>query len=139
MTDQPATASRSPSHVRRVALVCVWLGYAGVASGFRALTWEATVAALIPAAAILTMAARRPRVPAEAGPRVTRTLVVWGVLIVVGGAWEAWAFFHQSAWNVGSFAHPTISTLVEPFLHHRLVRFGGWLLWLYTGWWFVRR
>lgn len=139
MTDEPATASRSPSHVRRLALVCLWLGYAGVASGFRALTWPATVAVLIPAAAVVTMAARRPRVTAETGPRVSRTLVIWAVLIGVGIVWEGWAFFHQSAWNIGSYTHPTLSTLVEPFLHHRLVRFGGWLAWLYTGWWFAKR
>lgn len=139
MTEESATASRSPSHIRRVVLVCLWLGYAGVASGFRALTLPATVAVFVPAAVLVVMSVRRPRVTTETGPRVTRTLVVWSALIVVGGAWEAWAFFHQSAWNIGSYAHPTLSTLVAPYLHYRLVRFGGWLLWLYTGWWFARR
>lgn len=139
VTDDSATVSWRSGRTRRLALVALWLGYAGVASGFRALTWQATVAVLIPAAAVVTMAARRPRVATETGPRVTRTLVIWAVLIVVGVVWEGWAFFHQSAWNIGSYTHPTLSTLLEPFLHHRLVRFGGWLVWLYTGWWFAKR
>jgi hypothetical protein len=121
-----------------VVLVGLWLGYAAVASGLHSLTWPVTAAVLVPAVAVVTLAARRPRTRPRPSRRVRRTLVVWGVLVTAGLLWEAWAFFHQSAWNVGSLAHPTLSTLTGPLLQHRLVRFGCWLTWLYTGWWFAR-
>ncbi|MBO0828985.1 MAG: hypothetical protein J2P24_14525 [Streptosporangiales bacterium] len=139
MTDESAASSWRAGRTRRVVLVAVSLGYAGVASGLRALTWPATVAVLVPAVAAVTLAARRPRSATKPSPRVTCTLVVWGVLVAAGVVWEAWAFFHQRAWNVGSVTHPTLSTLVAPLLHHRLARFGAWLVWLYSGWWLVRR
>ncbi|HEX6444313.1 MAG TPA: hypothetical protein VF053_04425 [Streptosporangiales bacterium] len=138
MTDESATASRRSGRVGRVALVCLWLGYAAVASGLRAQTWPVTVAVLVPALAAVMLAARRPRTRPQSSRRVSRTLVVWVVLAVAGVLWEAWAFFHQSAWNVGSVAHPTLSTLLSPLLHHRLARFGCWLAWLYAGWWLAR-
>lgn len=139
VTDESAAASWRSGWTRQVALVALWLGYAGVASGLRAQSWPVTVAVLLPVVLAVTLAARRPRSRPEPSRRVTRTLVVWGVLVVAGVLWEAWAFFHQPAWNVGTAAHPTFSTLAGPLLHHRLVRFGAWLVWLYTGWWFARR
>lgn len=139
VTDESATASRHSGHVRGMVLVLLWLGYAGVASGLRALTWPATVAVLVPAAAAVTLAVRRPPERQRPSPRVIRALVVWGVLVGAFLLWEAWAFFHQPAWNIGAVAHPTLSTLAGPLLHHRLARFCAWLLWLYAGWWFARR
>jgi hypothetical protein len=55
------------------------------------------------------------------------------VLIGVGLLWEAWAFFHQPAPTVGSWDYPTLSTLLDPVLEHRVLRFAGWLIWLQGG------
>lgn len=115
------------------------VGYVALASGLAVRTWPAEVAVLVPAAAIVVFALTRPPNPVTVDEPVRRATVVWGVLAGAGLLWEAWAFFHQPAWNVASVIYPSLSSLLEPALEERPVRFVAWLLWLAAGWGLARR
>lgn len=121
------------------ALAAAAVGYAALASGLDVRTWPAEVAVLVPAAVVTALALARPPSPVSVDEPVRRAAVVWGVLVGAALLWEAWAFFHQPAWNVASVTHPSLSSLVEPALDVRPVRFTAWLLWLAAGWRLVRR
>lgn len=110
----------------------VALAYIG--SGLPSHDWTSLVAVALPAAGILVLAMMRP-VPVKPvrEPRVRRAALAWALLFLVAVAWEAWAFFGQSAWYAANPAHPTLSTLVDPLTDYRAVRFAGWLLWLWVG------
>lgn len=133
-TDRP----RAGAAVRRAVLVTAWLGYAALGTAVPTLTWAATAATAVPAAAalVLAVAVRPERLQVQ--PPVRRAIVAWCVILAVGVAWEAWAFAQQPGWRIGSFAHPTLSTLATPVLLHWPVRYCGWLVWLFAGWRLVR-
>lgn len=126
--------------MRRAVLVALGLAYAALASGIETLTWTATAAVLLPAIILTIMAVRRPAgEPQPSSVPETRAVKAWTALVLAGLLWEAWAFVHQPAVTVASYAHPSLSSLVGPWLHHRAVRFGGWALWLFSGWRLVLR
>lgn len=112
---------------------------AWVGSGLRAQTWPPTIVILMIAGIVTMLAFRRPvgRLTGPDAARVPhplrRSTLVWGVLLAVGLLWEAYAFFHQPSPLTPSFTHPTLSTLFDPFLEYRPVRFTGWLLWFWAG------
>lgn len=120
---------------RRDLLTTVGLvAYAWIGSGLASMTWLATVAVAVPAALVAVVVLRRPAGERTGlGPALRRTTIAWAVLIGVGLLWEAWAFFHQPALTVGSWDYPTLSTLLDPVLQHRVLRFAGWLIWLHAG------
>lgn len=112
------------------------IGYAWVCSGLESHSVAATAAVAGPAAAVTVVVLRRPGVPdplRTPDPRLRRTRLLWSVLLAAGLLWEAYAFFQQPAWTVGSYDHPTLSVLLDPVLEYRPVRFLGWLLWLGAG------
>ena len=120
---------------RRLLTAGVLLAYAWIGSGFESMTWPATLAIALPAAVVATTVLRHKQqaAPVELGPALRRTTIAWSVLIGAGLLWEAWAFFHQPAPTVPSWDYPTLSTLLDPVLDHRLLRFAGWLIWLHAG------
>ncbi len=125
---------------RRVLLVVVAIGYAAFGASLRTLTWQATVAVLLPATVIAVAAMRRHQArPEPVEPPETRAALVWSVLLLAGLLWEAWAFFNQPGVTLASYDHPSLSSLVGPLLHEWPVRFGAWLAWLYAGWRLVPR
>lgn len=110
------------------------LAYAGFASGLQPRTTAVALAVLVPAGIVAVLAMRRDRPPDRyESPATQRAVRVWAVLFAVGLLWEAWAFFHQPAWDVASYDYPSLSSLVKPYLEHRAVQFGAWTLWLYAG------
>jgi hypothetical protein len=125
---------------RRVLLGAVAIGYAAFGASLRTLTWQATAAVLLPATIIAVAAIRRPQARAEPIQAAeARAAQVWAVLLAAGLLWEAWAFFNQPGVTIASYGHPSLSSLVGPFLHEWPVRFGAWLVWLYAGWRLVPR
>lgn len=116
------------------AVALAWFG-----SGFHSHSRPATVAVLIAAAVILVLAVRRPSIEAERSSRLRRALILWAVLLAVGLVWEACAFVQQPDWTEPSYQHPTISTLFDPVLEQRPLKFIGWLIWLRIGWKLVHR
>jgi len=96
-------------------------------------TWPSTIMVLIPAAALLIIAARRPSAAADRDPALRRGLVLWSVLIGAVLLWEAYAFVRQPDWSLPSHDYPTLSTLLDPVLEHGPLRIVGWLVWLGVG------
>lgn len=110
------------------------LAYAGFASGLQARSTAVALAVLIPVAVVAALAMRRDRsIEHEEPPTTPRAVRLWSVLFALGLLWEAWAFFHQPAWDVAAYDYPSLSSLVKPYLEHRAVAFGAWMLWLYAG------
>jgi hypothetical protein len=119
---------------RTAVVVLLVLAYAAFAATLDPNTWPSAIAVVVPAAVLGVVALRRHRPSTHAwSPLMRRSVKIWAVLIVIGLLWEAWAFFHQPAWDVASFDHPTLSTLVTPALDEHVVRFAAWALWLYAG------
>jgi hypothetical protein len=117
-----------------VLTAAVAVGYAWVGSGLESHSSAAAVAVAGPAVAVAVIVLRRPAVVSRTDDaRVGRTVLLWAALITAGLLWEAYAFFHQPAWTVGSYDHPTLSVLLDPVLDNRAVRFLGWLVWLRAG------
>jgi hypothetical protein len=128
------------AHRRRQVLLVAGAGtVAWIGSGFRSHSTSATVAVAITVVAALVLAARRPAGTAEPTRRLRRALVCWSALLVVALLWEAYAFVQQPDWTEASYAHPTLSTLLDPILEQRPFRFIGWLIWLRAGWVLVTR
>lgn len=139
MRDQLLTMRNQAATVRVLAVVGA-LAYAAIGSGLEVRSWQATVATVIPAAAVMVVIVRRRTArPVETTPPVSRAIRFWVVLIAIGLLWEAYAFFSQPSVTVPSYDHPSLSSLIEPYLKYRGVRFGGWLIWMYAGWRMVRR
>lgn len=63
---------------------------------------------------------------------------MWSALVVLGLAWEAYAFVRQPDWSRAHHDYPTISTLLDPVLEQGPLRVVGWLVWLVVGWRLVR-
>lgn len=117
-----------------VVVAVLLLAYAGFASGLPPLTARVAVAVLLPVGIVAVLAMRRElSIEHEERPATRRAVRVWSVLLAIGLLWEAWAFFNQPAWDVASYDHPSLSSLVKPYLEHRALRFGTWTLWLYAG------
>lgn len=133
----PELSTRARS--RSVLLTTLMFAYAVLASGLTQRSLQITMAMLIPVGVVSVLAIRQPETAhQEASPPIRRAVWLWTALLVAGLLWEAWAFFHQPAWDVASYDHPTISSLVEPYLDNRGVRVGAWTLWLYSGFRLVR-
>jgi hypothetical protein len=110
-------------------------GYAVVVGGFRRLTVPAELGTFVPGALITYAAMRRGcrrfRAPEHLDGRGT---AAWGAVLVVFGIWELYADLRGSTPD-----HPTLSILMGPVLADPLHRAVGYVLWLATGVWLVRR
>jgi hypothetical protein len=123
-----------------VVVLAVIAGYAAVATTVPSLTWTATALVLLPATIVMVLAVRRHRsADGRAEPVVRRSVWIWSLLILAGLLWEAWAFVHQPGVTVASYQHPSLSSLVGPWLHAWPVRYAAWAGWLFIGWRLVGR
>lgn len=105
--------------------------YAWVSGHFHTFTTPATVATFVPGALALPLFLR----PGTARPTARRLhaagWAAWALLLFALGGWEAWAFFTGSTHD-----HPTLSSLVNSWMHgagKRGLAFFGWMafgLWL---------
>src|SRR5207248_3357316 len=122
------------------ALVVVGVVYAAVAGSFSRYTWPSTFALLIPGV-IAVAIAWRGRVSCVAEPEsISRNgVLVWAGSFIALGLWELTQLLLQPSLTTASWAHPTISTLMNPVLASHLRRslfIGGWLS---VGWYLVTR
>jgi hypothetical protein len=76
---------------------------------------------------------------APGGPeRLPRAgLVAWAAVFVALGLWELSALLLQPSLTTDSYAHPTISVLLDPVLAGHLGRSVVLSLWLASGWYLV--
>ncbi|MEY9861746.1 hypothetical protein ABH935_007389 [Catenulispora sp. GAS73] len=113
----------------------VGLGYSLIAGSFARLTVPAEIATLLPGAALVWYALRptTARFPPPA-PFTRRDTVAWAAVGVAFGIWELYAAARGS-----THAHPTLSILMRPLIDPPPARAGGYVVWLLTGVWMVRR
>lgn len=106
------------------------VAYAWLGGTWHSFTGQATVLTAIPATLALGVflpgARRRP----GGGGFARWAWVAWAVLLLAAGSWEAWAFITGSTHD-----HPTISTLVNSWMHGRTRRRIAFFGWLATGAW----
>jgi hypothetical protein len=138
---RPAAMDRIDRRARRwltVAAVTATVGYAAAAGGFERYTWPDTVAILVPASVVLAVGWRgqlRPRpAPQPVGVRSVR---LWSAVLVVAGTWELAALLLQPSLQHGSWAHPTLSYLMDSLLATYSGRTLTLLAWLALGWWLL--
>ena len=118
-----------------ITLGAVGLGYALIAGSLRRLTIPADLATLLPGAGIVWYALRPATARFPAPARFTRRdAAAWIVVAAVFGIWEAYAALRGS-----THAHPTLSILLGPLIDPPPIRAAGYVVWLLSGVWVVRR
>jgi hypothetical protein len=140
VVDGTATSARGNAWSYPV-LVLGMISYAVLVGGFGRYSWPATIAVIVPGAAAIVAAWRRPisRVPASARLDDTIGPTVWGSLLVALGLFELANLLLQPSLTTDSYAHPTLSVLTDPLLATHPGRSAALLLWLAGGWFLVRR
>ncbi|AHH20181.1 putative membrane protein [Nocardia nova SH22a] len=123
---------------RRAVLVAVWIALAVVGASTR--PFGAAATGLVAGATVfaLVCAVRAGVLDIPSTRWLRRGVVIWGALLAAVLIWELFAWLGQPALLVPDPAHPTLSTLLSPWLDGGSGRFAGWLVWLAAGWWLVR-
>jgi hypothetical protein len=119
-------------------VVPVLTGYALLAGALPRFSWPATIAVVLPGAAVVAAAGRgRPRRPIPA-PRPAGE-ALWAAVLIAVGVWELINLLLQPSFTAGSWDHPTLSTLADPAFATHAGRSAGLALWLGAGWYLVER
>ncbi len=137
------SAARRQAAMRRLRVPAVagGIAYSLLIGWCQRYSWPATVLAGIPAVAAVIVAWR---VSAGSGTGPAEPLgwagvTAWAVVWVGASAWEVAALFLQPSLATDSYAHPTLSVLVNGILTsmpgRSIVAFG----WLAFGWYLARR
>jgi hypothetical protein len=125
---------------RSPLLVLGGVVYAVLAAAFIRYSLPATLAVWAPAAAGVAVAWRRPVTGgSDPAPVPAAGAVAWAVVFVTLALWELAALLLQPSLTTDSWAHPTISVLLDPILATHLGRAVVLSLWLLSGWWLLRR
>jgi hypothetical protein len=138
---RPAPSSRGRTVPWRSPMVLLGgVVYAVLVAGFVRYSLPATLAVWAPATAGVAVAWRRP---ASGGPDPAPVpaagAAAWALVFVAPALWELAALLLQPSLTTDSWAHPTISVLLDPILATHLGRAVVLSLWLASGWWLLRR
>jgi len=121
-------------------LVMGGLAYATVVGWFSRFSLPASIAVLVPGTAAVAVAWRgSPRGDLDRGRVDPFGAAVWASVFVALALWELAALLLQPSLTTDSFAHPTISVLMDPVLASHLSRSVAISLWLASGWFLLRR
>jgi hypothetical protein len=116
------------------------LVYVVLVAGFARYSMPATLAVWAPAAAGVAVAWRRPTSDGpDPAPVPAAGAAVWAAVFVALALWELAALLLQPSLTTDSWAHPTISVLLDPILATHPGRAVVLSLWLASGWWLLRR
>jgi hypothetical protein len=133
----PAPSSRGRAGPWRSPMVLLGgVVYVVLVAGFARYSLPATLAVWAPAAAGVAVAWRRP---VTDGPDPAPVPAAGAVVFVALALWELAALLLQPSLTTDSWAHPTISVLLDPILATHLGRTVVLSLWLASGWWLLRR
>jgi hypothetical protein len=116
------------------------VAYSVMVGGFGRYSWPATVAVVVPAAAILGLAWRGPlRAASEPGRVDIAGALAWAAAFVGLALWELTQLLLQPSLTTDSQAHPTLSVLTDPGLATHPGRSIALLAWLAFGWFLLGR
>jgi hypothetical protein len=126
-------------HRLRPASAAVVIGaaavYVAVAGAMPRYSWWLTAAVVAPGVAALVLAWLGPLRARPVPPPPGRAGVAcWAMVFVAGGLWELAALLMQPSLEVGSYAHPTISYLMDTALAVWPGRCLTLAAWLALGW-----
>jgi hypothetical protein len=129
---------RRPRRWLSVAALTATVGFAVAAGGFERYTWPDTVAILVPATVVLAVG-WRGQLRAQPVPRPVglRSVRLWSAVLVAAGAWELAALLQQPSLQHGSWAHPTLSYVMDSLLATHGGRTLTLLAWLVLGFWLL--
>lgn len=110
------------------------LTYAVVVGGLVRYTWPVTVAVVLPGVLVVALGWRGPLWPRPV-PSAPRPLgaALWAAVFVAAGGWELTALLQQPSLQDGSYAHPTVSFLMDTVLASHAGRTITLLAWLALG------
>ncbi|WP_153503523.1 hypothetical protein [Cumulibacter manganitolerans] len=118
-----------------VAACCVTIGAVGVLPiGSTPVRIMLVAIGLLAAVAVLTA----PRGAPGAGPDVAARWWAWPAVLVLLALIELVSFLLQPDPQTGSYANPTLSTLLDPVLAEPAARLVALTLWSASGWWLLR-
>lgn len=97
------------------------------------------VAVALPGVVALVLVFRHGRTADRPPPLPRMSWLPWAVLLVVLSVFQAFNFTHDPKPGVGSFVHPTLSSLIDPLLDGSVPRAVTAGLWLAGGLWLMGR
>jgi hypothetical protein len=133
LLSRPTTRWRA--RTSRAVLAVTAMVFAATVGSWQRFTWPMTTAIVLVAVAGLTVGWRAPlttRAAAVTPDRIGTRL--WVGLAVAAGLWELLALSQQPSLTRGSYAHPTISVLMDSVLSTHAGRSLTLLAWLALGW-----
>lgn len=132
---------RTPAFLRLTPrLFLGGLAYAVIVGAFARYTWPVTVAVMAPGVAAIAISWRTPSLEeAESGQIERVGAVAWAAVFVALGLWELTALLLQPDLVTMSYAHPTISALMDPVLASHAGRSATLFVWLGLGWFLLER
>jgi hypothetical protein len=124
----------------RALAVTAALAYVAVGGEYGRYTWPATLVIIGPAVLVVAMSWRGPlRARPVPAPIQTPGVLAWLGLFVAAGLWELGALLAQPSLRTDSYAHPTLSYLMDPILSEHIGRSIVLGVWLGIGWWLLTR
>ena len=137
--DRGVTRSRASFRVS-TPLAIGAVAYAAVVGAFARWSWPISIAVAIPGALAVAFAwIGTPRWADERAPERDPSAVPWVIVLLALAAWEVQAPLLQPSLTTSSWAHPTLSTLMDPVLALHLGRSITVAVWLGLGGWLLER
>lgn len=121
------------------ARLLVAVGFAFLAASFARYSWPATLAAAVPATAVVGVGWRTPPGRHDPGPLDRVGGRAWAGVFLALALYELTNLLLQPSLVQGSTAHPTLSVLTDPLLASYAGRTLFLLAWLATGWYLLDR
>lgn len=136
-----ASAGRLRARFRvTTPMAVVGVVYAAVVGVFARFSWPLTALVIVPGAAAVAFAwLGTPPAPAEDDPAPAPGTLPWIVVLVALAAWEVQALLLQPTLTTSSWAHPTLSTLMDSVLSSYVGRSISFLAWLALGGYLLER
>ena len=118
-----------------MSALSVAIAYAWFAGSFGRYSVPMTAAIVLPGAAVLALGWPRPGTStARTTPLGALGAMAWGALFLAACLLELTSLLLQPSFRTDSYAHPTISYLMDPLLASHAGRAFGLLAWLVLGW-----
>lgn len=142
--ETPAAGEGEPERPRSLpapawAVALILAGYAVLAGAPARFSWMATMAVVLPGA-LVVVAARRPAATRRPLPAARPTgAVLWAMVLIAIAVWELINLLLQPSFTMGSWDHPTLSTLADPIFATHAGRAAGLAAWLGAGWYLMER
>jgi hypothetical protein len=117
-----------------VIVLVAALGSGLIVGSFGRYSWPATAVVVVLAALGLALAWGGPLRPSvEPGPLDPLGVLAWSSVFVALGLWELTSLLLQPSLTTDSYAHPTISVLMDPVLAGHVGRMITMFVWLAAG------